>query len=145
MLELSNKEIKRYNYIKTKEYVDDILFDLKHLGTKLMCLTPPDSGRHVSFLDKVQESKTKGSKIEKYIEKKDYIEREIKKELSKIEDSILLMTPNEKLLFEEVYIYQNTDFDIEEKLGWSHKKVLHIKKSFVIKIALSRGKDFENK
>ena len=53
------------------------------------------------------------------------------------------MTNNEKLLFEEIYIYQNKDFDIEEKLGWSKNKMLHIKKSLIIKISLSNGKDFE--
>ena len=88
MLELSEKEIKRYNYHKTKEYVDNLLLNLRHLGTKLTCLLPPGSGRQINFLDKVQESRTTGSKIEKYIEKKDLLEREINKELKKHEKSI---------------------------------------------------------
>ena len=74
MQEISVKEIKRYDFIRTKKYVDDLLFDLKH---------------------------------------------------------------------EELYIYQNTEFDISEKYGWSRSKVVHLKKSFIIKIALSKGMDYE--
>ena len=73
-----------------------------------------------------------------------YNKREIKKEIEKYEDNLRLMTEDEKLIFEEMFIYQTTDFDIEEKTGWSKKRILHVKKSFVIKFALSMGVDFEN-
>ena len=143
MQELSNKIIRKYNYIKAKEFVDDLLFDLKHLGVKLMCLLPPDAGRKIDFLDKVNESRSNSSKQERYVEKKEIIEQNIKKELEKIADSLSKLSIDEKLVFEELYIYQNTDYDIEEKLGWSHNKINHIKKSMIIKIALSKGEDYE--
>lgn len=38
------------------------------------------------------------------------------------------MTEDEKLIFEEMFIYQTTDFDIEEKTGWSKKKYYTLKK-----------------
>ena len=143
MQELSNKIIRKYNYIKAKEFVDDLLFDLKHLGIKLMCLLPPDAGRKIDFLDKVNESRSNSSKQERYVEKKELIEQAIEKELERIEDSISKLSIDEKLIFEEMYIYQNTDYEIEEKLGWSHNKINHIKKSMIIKIALSKGEDYE--
>lgn len=143
MQELSNKIIRKYNYTKAKVFVDDLLFDLKHLGVKLTCLLPPDAGRTISFLDKVCESRSNSSKQEIYVEKKEIIEQDIKKELDKIEDSLSKLSIDEKLMFEEMYIYQNTDYDIEEKLGWSHNKINHIKKSMIIKIALSKGEDYE--
>ena len=144
MKELLNKEIKRYNYNKTKDFVEDELSYLSHLGTKLFCLLPPGAGRTISFLEKVDGTKPNGSAQEKYVEKKDYLERELKKEIEKYEDNLRLMTEDEKLIFEEMFIYQTTDFDIEEKTGWSKKRILHVKKSFVIKFALSMGVDFEN-
>ena len=143
MQELSNKIIRKYNYIKAKEFVDDLLFDLKHLGIKLMCLLPPDAGRKIDFLDKVNESRSNSSKQERYVEKKELIEQAIEKELERIEDSISKLSLDEKLIFEEMYIYQNTDYEIEEKLGWSHNKINHIKKSMIIKIALSKGEYYE--
>ncbi len=143
MQELSNKIIRKYNYIKAKEFVDDLLFDLKHLGIKLMCLLPPDAGRKIDFLDKVNESRSNSSKQERYVEKKELIEQAIEKELERIEDSISKLSIDEKLIFEEMYIYQNTDYEIEEKLGWSHNKINHIKKSMIIKIALSKGEYYE--
>ena len=143
MQEISVKEIKRYDFIRTKKYVDDLLFNLKHYSMKLLCLLPPGANVKVDLIDKVQESRTNTSKIEKYIEKKDYLEPMIKEELNKISNSIKLMTENEKTMFEELYIYQNTEFDISEKYGWSRSKVVHLKKSFIIKIALSKGMDYE--
>ena len=143
MQELSNKVIQKYNYTKAKEFVDNELFRLKHLGIKLMCLIPPNAGRQISLLDKVDGTLQNGSKQEKYVEKKDYLEKEIQKELEKHSSSLGLLTKDEKKLFEEMYINQNCDYDIEEKLVWSHSKVLHLRKSFIIKIALSMGMDFE--
>ena len=143
MKELSDKEIKRFNYTKVKEYVEDELSYLTHLGTKLFCLLPPGAGRQISFLEKVDGTIQNGSRQEKYVEKKDYLENEIQKELEKHSSSLGLLTKDEKKLFEEMYINQNCDYDIEEKLVWSHSKVLHLRKSFIIKIALSMGMDFE--
>ena len=108
-----------------------------------MCLLPPNAGRQISLLDKVDGTLQNGSKQEKYVEKKDYLEKEIQKELEKHSSSLGLLTKDEKKLFEEMYINQNCDYDIEEKLVWSHSKVLHLRKSFIIKIALSMGMDFE--
>ena len=143
MQELSNKIIRKYNYIKAKEFVDDLLFDLKHLSVKLMCLLPPDAGRKIDFMERVNESRSNSSKQERYVEKKELIEQAIEKELERIEDSISKLSIDEKLIFEEMYIYQNTDYEIEEKLGWSHNKINHIKKSMIIKIALSKGEYYE--
>lgn len=143
MQELSVKEIKRYNYSKAKEYVDELLFDLKHISTKLVCLLPPGYTHQLSFVDKVQESHTNNSKIELYIENKDYYERQIKKELEKLKNNIEVLTENEKTIFEETYIFQNTDIDVQEKLGWSYNKINRLRKSFIIKLALSKGMDFE--
>ena len=128
MKELSDKEIKRFNYTKVKEYVEDELSYLTHLGTKLFCLLPPGAGRQISFLEKVDGTIQNGSRQEKYVEKKDYLERQIKEEL---------------MVFEELYIFQTTVENLEEKTGWSKNKVVHIKKSFMIKFSLSMGMDFE--
>lgn len=143
MKELSLKEIRRYNYSKVKDYVEDELAYLSHLGTKLSCLLPPDAGRQMSFMERVDGIKTIGSKQEKYVEKKDILEQEIKKELNRLEDNLKLMTKDELLVFEEVYIYQSTDETLEERYCWSRNKILHMKKSFSIKLALSMGMDFE--
>ena len=53
---LSVKMIGKYDYIKTKNYVEEELFNLKILGTRLMCLLPPDAGRQINLLDKVSEN-----------------------------------------------------------------------------------------
>jgi len=143
MQELSSKIIRKYNYVKTKDFVEDLLFDLKHLGLKLTCLLPPNAGRQISFMEKVYESKGNSSKQERYLEKKEQIEYEIKKELEKLEDSISLLSENERIVFEETFIYQNMDSDVEDKYGWSHVKTVHIKKSMIIKIALSKGAYYE--
>ena len=45
---LSLKMIKNYDYKKTKEYVEDELYNLKILGTRLMCILPPDAGRQIN-------------------------------------------------------------------------------------------------
>ena len=100
MKELSDKEIKRYNYTKVKEYVEDELSYLTHLGTKLFCLLPPGAGRQMSFLEKVDGTKQNGSRQEKYIEKKDHLERAIKSELKRFEDYFKIMTKGELKVFE---------------------------------------------
>jgi len=140
---LSIKMIKKYDYKKTKEYVEDELYNLKILGTRLMCLLPPDAGRQISNNERVDGSITNGSKQEKYIEKKDYIEREIKKEFEKHKNSFDLFVEDEMVVFKEEFIYQNSYEEIEEKYGWSLEKIKHIKKSYMIKFALSKGVYYE--
>ena len=143
MKELSDKEIKRFNYTKVKEYIEDELSYLTHLGTKLFCLLPPGAGRQISFLEKVDGTVQNGSRQEKYVEKKDYLERQIKEEKKKYEENFKIMTKEELMVFEELYIFQTTVENLEEKTGWSKNKVVHIKKSFMIKFSLSMGMDFE--
>ena len=140
---LSYKIINKYNYHKAKEFVDDELFNIKFLGTKLMCLLPPNAGRRISELDKVDGSRILSSKQEQYVEKKDYLEREIEKEKLLHEESFKLMTEEEITIFEESYIYQLSDLDISEKYIISTTKINHLRKSFIIKFALSKGMDFE--
>ena len=140
---LSNKIINKYNYSKVKDYVEDELFNIKFLGTKLMCLLPPDAGRQMINIDKVDSSHSNTSKLEKYVEKKDYLEREIEKEKTLHKESFDLMTEDEIIIFEEMFIYQNTDLQISEKYDWSNTKINRLKKSFMIKFALSKGMDFE--
>ena len=140
---LSVKMIKKYDYIKAKNYVEDELYNLKILGTRLMCLLPPDAGRQINLLDKVCESRSRGSKQEKYVEKLDYLEREIDNEFKKHEDSIALLNEEEIVLLKEDFIYQSKGIDIWEKYGWTVDKVKHLRKSYIIKIALSKGQYFE--
>ena len=140
---LSKKIISKYNYSKTKEYVEDELFTIKHLGTKLMCLLPPDAGRNISTSDRVDSNYSLGSKQERYVEKKDQLERELEKEKHKYNESFKLMTEDELIIFEEMFIYQLSDIDIEDKYGWSNTKINHLRKSFMIKFALSKGMYFE--
>ena len=140
---LSLKIIRGYDYIKAKRFVEDELYGVKILGTKLTCLLPPTAGRQISLLDKVDTSMTNGSKQEKYVEKKDLIEKRLKEEINKHQDVLDLMTEEEMIIFEEEYINQITGFEIEEKYKWSTLKVNHIKKSFIIKFALARGQDIK--
>ena len=140
---LSLKMIRNYDYRKTKEFVEDELYNLKILGTRLMCILPPDAGRNISNNDKVDGSFTNGSKTERYIEKKDSIEREINKELDKHKDSLDLFVEDEMVIFKEEFIYQSSYEEIEDKYGWSLEKIKHIKKSYMIKYALSKGMYFE--
>ena len=79
MKELSNKEIKRYNYTKVKDYVENEFAYLSHLGTKLYCLLPPDAGRQISFLDKVDGTITSGSKTDDILKRKIYLKEKLKK------------------------------------------------------------------
>ena len=143
MKELSDKEIKMYNYIKVKDFVDNELSYLSHLGTKLFCLLPPGASRKISFMEKVDCSPSNSSSQERFVEKKDELERKIKNELNKYNDNFRIMTKDELIAFEELYIYQATEENIEEKTGWSRNKLVHMKKSFMIKFALSMGADFE--
>ena len=140
---LSLKMIKNYDYKKTKEYVEDELYNLKILGTRLMCILPPDAGRRINNNERVDGSIINGSKQEKYVEKKDYIEREIQKELDKHKNSFDLFIEDEMVVFKEEFIYQNSYEEIEEKYGWSIEKIKHIKKSYMIKFALSKGVYYE--
>lgn len=143
MKELTLREINRFDYQKTRKFVDKELAYLSHLGTKLTCLLPPNAGRQLSFTDKVSLSFSNSSKQEKYVEKKDYIEYQIKTEIDKIKDSLLKMSKDELFIFEKIYIYQNTETDIMDETSWSQSKLIRIKKSFIIKFALSKGIDFE--
>ena len=140
---LSIKIIKGYDYKKAKKFVEDELYYIKILGTKLTCLLPPNAGRTINSSEKVDGSIINGSKQEKYIEKKDSIERALHDEIEKYQDVFDLMTDDEMTIFEEEYINQSTSFEIEEKYKWSTLKVNHIKKSFVIKFALAKGQDIE--
>ena len=140
---LSSKMIGKYNYPKVKEYVEDELFNITFLGTKLMCLLPPDAGRQICTSEKVDSSHALGSKQEKYVEKKDYLEREIEKEKALHQESFELMTDEEITIFEETFIYQLSDLQIEDKYTWSNTKINRLRKSFMIKFALSKGMDFE--
>ena len=42
----------------------------------------------------------------------------------------------------EEFIYQNNIVQIEEKYGWSIDKIKHLRKSYMIKFALSKGEYF---
>ena len=143
MQTLSLKMIKKYDYRKTRDFVEDELFNLKVLGTRLMCLLPPDAGRTIITNDKVDCSPSNSSKQESYVIKKEYIEKEIDKEMNNHKESFLIMNNEEMTILKEEFIYQNTLSDIEEKYGWSLEKIKHIKKSYIIKYALSKGKYFE--
>ena len=44
----------------------------------------------------------------------------------------------------EDFIYQNNIVQIEEKYGWSIDKIKHLRKSYMIKFALSKGEYFES-
>ena len=108
-----------------------------------MCILPPDAGRQINNNERVDGSIINGSKQEKYLEKKDYIEREIQKELDKHKNSLDLFVEDEMVVFKEEFIYQNSYEEIEEKYGWSLEKIKHIKKSYMIKFALSKGVYYE--
>ena len=77
------------------------------------------------------------------LKKKEHIEKELEKEMNKHKDSFAILNNEEMIVLKEEFIYQNSLSDIEEKYGWSGAKIKHLKKSYMIKYALSNGKYFE--
>ena len=65
-----------------------------------------------------------------------------KEEIIKYIDDLAKERPNLPYDIDGVVIKVN-ELDIQEKLGWSYNKISRLRKSFIIKLALSKGMDFE--
>lgn len=72
---LSLKELEMFDYVRTRENVEDYIKDLNIIQYKYRNVLPPSLAMNL-FDIKVQSSGVPKSSIESYVEKKDEFERE---------------------------------------------------------------------
>lgn len=133
---LSLKEIKMFNYEKTRENVIDYIKDINIVLYKYRNVLPPSISQNL-FDIKIQSSGIPKSSIEMYVEKKDEYERLYKEKMEAIESIISQMSPIEQRFFKEHFIHGTKLEMFEIELRCGSRVIDHIKHSSVIKFALS--------
>ena len=133
---MSLKELDMFDYVKTRERVQEYIGDLNMIKYKYRNVLPPSLA--LSLFDiKVQSSGLPKSQIEAYVEKKDEYEREYSEKLNEINDIIKDFSPYEKRFFIDHFIHDVKIDDFEKQFRCGKKLVTHIKQSSVIKFALA--------
>lgn len=132
---LSLKELDMFDYVKTRENVEDYLSDLNIIKFKYRNVLPPSLALNL-FDIKVQSSGTPKSQIESYVEKKDEYERQYASKLKEIDSVLEDLSYQERLFFKDHFIHGVVIEVFEKKFRCSRKKVDHIKESSVIKVSV---------
>ena len=133
---LSLKELDMFDYVKTRENVEDYLSELNIIKFKYRNVLPPSLALNL-FDIKVQSSGIPKSQIEIYVEKKDEFERQYASKLKEIEEVLEDLSYQEKLFFKDHFIHGVVLEVFETKFHCGERKVEHIKESSVIKFALA--------
>ena len=133
---LSLKELDMFDYVKTRERVEEYIGDLNMIKFKYRNVLPPSLA--VNLFDiKVQSSGFSKSQIETYVEKKDEFEREYLEKLNEINDIIKDFSLYEKRFFKDHFIHGVKLHYFEKEVCCGERMVEHIKESSVIKFALA--------
>lgn len=133
---LSLKELSMFDYVKTRERVEEYIGDLNMIKYKYRNVLPPSLALNL-FDIKVQSSGLTKSQIETYVEKKDEYEREYSKKLDEINDIIENFSFYEKRFFKDHFLNGVKLHYFEKEFCCGERMVEHIKESSVIKFALA--------
>ena len=133
---LSLKELKMFDYVKTRERVEEHIKDLTMIKFKYRNILPPSIASNI-FDIRVTPSGVPKSQVESYVEKRDEFERLYYKELLEIELILEDMTLYERRFFKDHFINGIKIKEFEDEFKCGPDMVEHIKVSSVIKFALA--------
>ena len=135
---LKNEILVKYDYKKTKANVDKYMDRFGEDYFKYIGVLPPNITSHLCEV-KVQTSRTLSSSVERYVVQKIELEgeREFIDYLNTIFNIVDNFTEEEQHYFKGVYFLGNNENIISEELRCAIKKLIHIKKSCIIKFALA--------
>lgn len=133
---LSLQELELFDYVKTKERVEEHLSELNMIKFKFRNVLPPPLALNL-FDIKVQSSGIPKSQTECYVEKKDEYEREYSEKLKEIEAVLNDLSFREKRFFKDHLIHGIKIRQFEKIFRCGPDMVEHIKKSSIIKFALA--------
>ena len=133
---LSNEVIKKYNYQKTRYEVDKFMDDFEENYFKYISVLPPSITSHISEIN-VQSSRPSASAIERYVINVSEFKEEFLKNLKTVMKVVNTFTREEEQYFKKYYFRGISENDIMEDLKCSIKRIIHIKKSCIIKFALA--------
>lgn len=133
---LSLKELDMFDYVKTKERVEDYIGDLNMIKYKYRNVLPPSIASQL-FDIKVQSSSTNRSSIESFVEKRDEYDREYKQKLNEIYSILEDFSYHEKRFFKDYFINGVKLHNFEKEFGCGERMIDHIKESSIIKFALA--------
>ena len=133
---LSLKDLDMFDYVKTRERVEEYIGDLNMIKFKYRNVLPPSLALKL-FDIKVQSSGVTKAPFESYVEKKDEYEREYAQKLKEINFIIEDMSAYEQRFFKDHFIHGIKIKQFEKMFRCGPDMVEHIKESSVIKFALA--------
>ena len=133
---LSLKELDMFDYVKTRERVEEYISDLNMIKFKYRNVLPPPLASQL-FDIKIQSSGVPKSSIESYVEKKDEYERKYAQKLNEIYSILEDFSFYEKRFFKDHFIHGIKLKVFEKVFKCGPDMVEHIKESSVIKFALA--------
>ena len=133
---LSLKELDMFDYVKTRERVEEYIGDLNMIKFKYRNVLPPSLALKM-FDIKIQSSGTVKAPFEAYVEKKDKYEREYAEKLNEINAILEDLSLYEKRFFKDHFIHGIRIKQFEKIFRCGPDMVEHIKQSSVIKFALA--------
>lgn len=136
---LSNEVINKYDYQKTRSRVNTFMEEFEESYFKYISLLPPSITQHLSEI-KVQSSMSSTSALEKYVIKKMEFEEAFLSNLDLLLKIVDDMTYQEQHYYKAVFFHGNSELMLMEELQCSDKKLRHIKKSCILKLALALNK-----
>lgn len=136
---LSSEVIEKYDYKKTRSMVDEFMQEFEENYYRYINILPPSITSRLTEV-KVQLSGVPTSKVESYVIKRIECYEEYEKYLEAILRVVENFSAQEQHFFKSIYFIGNTELMLEDELQCSAKKIIHIKKSCIIKFALAFNK-----
>ncbi len=133
---LDNEIIKKYDYKLTKTNVDRFMKNFEEYYFKYIGILPPSITTHLCEV-KVQISRVSSSQVEKYVIKKIESEKDFLDYLNTILSIVDNLSIEEQHYFKGTYFIGNSESIIAEELRCAYTRMVHIKKSCIIKFALA--------
>ena len=135
---LSLKELKSFDYVKTKEKVLAYLEDINLAKYKYLNVMPPSIVSRLYDI-RVQSTPISRSRVESYVILKEEFEREFKDKLEEIDSIISTMSKIEQRFFIDHYIHGTKIILVQDQFKCGRERIDTIKKSATIKFALLVG------
>ncbi|MBO5375603.1 MAG: hypothetical protein J6A52_01990 [Bacilli bacterium] len=136
---LSNEVIKKYDYQKTRSKVNEFMEQFEESYFRYISVLPPSITSHLSEI-KVQTSMSSTSALERFVIKKMELEEEFIKNLDLVLKIVDDMTYEEQHYYKGVFFLGNSESMIMEELQCAEKRLRHVKKSCILKLALALDK-----
>lgn len=133
---LSLKELDMFDYVKTRERVEEYISDLNMIRFKYRNVLPPSLALKL-FDIRVQSSGNPSAPFESYVEKRDAYEREYAQKLKLIDGILEDFSLFERRFFKDHFIHGVKIKEFEKIFRCGPDMVEHIKESSVIKFALA--------